>query len=153
MGPRSVNGFGGPVVLDMSAWARVALGCLDQPDTERYEHAVRGGEVMICEPFRLEALYSARDLDQYEGLKRQLDALPSISSGPKSLDLALRGQLALARERSVSHRVKPLDLVISAIAHEHGVGVLHYDHDYDVIAKFAGLRVRSVWIAARGSVN
>lgn len=148
-----MSGYGGPVILDTSAWARVSLGRLGADDRSRYEGAVRSGEVMVCEPFRIEALYSARDLEQYEGLKQMLDALPSAPTGAQCLGLALMGQHALVRERSVSHRVKPIDLLIASIAHEQGLGVLHYDHDYDVIAQHAGLRLRSVWVTARGSID
>jgi hypothetical protein len=31
--------------------------------------------------------------------------------------------------------------------------VLHYDHDYDVIASHSGLTARSVWITPRGSMS
>lgn len=128
------------------------MGRIGGEDRRRYEVAVREGSILICEPFRLEALYSARDTAEYERLLEILDALPQAPSGPATLRLALSGQLALAQEPSVSHRVKPTDLLVGAIAHEQGMGVLHYDHDYDTIATHGGLRLRSVWIAARGSV-
>lgn len=60
---------------------------------------------------------------------------------------------ALAHTPAVSHQVKPVDLLVAAIADEHAVGVLRYDHDYDVIAEHSGLRLRSVWIAPRGSID
>jgi predicted nucleic acid-binding protein len=148
-----VSPLGGPVLLDMSAWARLLLGRVPAPESSRYEEAVRADEVLICEPFRLEALYSARGADEYLQLGEELAALPNVISGPATFRLALDGQAALAREPAVAHRVKPIDLMVAAIAHEHGLGVLHYDHDYDTIAAHSGLRVRSVWLAARGSLD
>lgn len=147
-----MSAYGAPLLLDMSAWGRLLLGRIGDEDRRRYQAAVREGSVLICEPFRLEALYSARDSAEYSRLLEILDALPQAPSGPATLRIALGGQLALAQEPSVSHRVKPIDLLVGAIAHEQGIGVLHYDHDYDTIAAHAGLRLRSVWIAARGSV-
>jgi predicted nucleic acid-binding protein len=42
--------------------------------------------------------------------------------------------------------------MLAATADEHRLGVLHYDHDYDVIASHCGLTTRSVRIAPRGSM-
>jgi predicted nucleic acid-binding protein len=145
--------YGGPVLLDMSAWARVLLDRLVASDRSRFEEAVRAGEVLTSEPFLLEALYSARDGEDYLRLTRRLAALPRVAGSPATLGLALDGQSQLADAPSVSHRVKPVDLLVAAVAHEQAAGVLHYDSDYDTIAKHSGLRIRSVWIAPRGSIE
>jgi predicted nucleic acid-binding protein len=136
----------------MSAWGRVLLDRVGAGDRTRFENAVRAGDVLGCEPFLLEALYSARDGGDHARLAERLGALPRATSGPAVLRLALEAQAELARTPAVSHRVKPVDLLVAAIAHEHALGVLHYDHDYDTIAQHSGLRVRSVWIAPRGSM-
>ena len=34
------------------------------------------------------------------------------------------------------------------LADRHNLGILHYDHDYDVIAEKTDLRFDSVWVAA-----
>ena len=44
------------------------------------------------------------------------------------------------------HRLAPADVVIAACAHVAGMGVLHYDSDYDLLAKHAGLQFRSEWL-------
>jgi predicted nucleic acid-binding protein len=148
-----VTAYGGPVLLDMSAWARVLLDRLSPDDQTRFEAGVRAGAVLACEPFLLEALYSARDGGDYACLASRLAALPRATSGPATLRLALETQAELAQTPSVSHRVKPVDLLLAAVAHDNALGVLHYDHDYDTIAQHSGLRVRSVWIAARGTLR
>ncbi|MBA3840247.1 MAG: PIN domain-containing protein [Thermoleophilaceae bacterium] len=147
-----MTGYGGPVLLDMSAWARVLLDRVEAGDRARFEEAVRADEILTCEPFLLEALYSARDGGEYGRLEERLGALPGVAGGPSPLPLALDTQAELARSRSVSHRVKPVDLLLAAIAHEHALGILHYDRDYDTISEHTRLRVRSVWIARRGSL-
>jgi predicted nucleic acid-binding protein len=53
----------------------------------------------------------------------------------------------------VSHRVKPIDLLLAAIADQNAFAVLHYDHDYDIIREHSPLAFRSVWIAERGSIS
>lgn len=148
-----MSAYGGALLLDMSAWARVLLDRLDSSGLSRFEDAARAGEIHSSEPFLLEALYSARGSDDYARLAERLAALPAAPSGPATLRLALDAQATLAQTPGVSHGVKPVDLLVAAIAHEHAIGVLHYDHDYDVIAEHSGLRVRSVWIAARGSID
>ncbi len=65
-------------------------------------------------------------------------------------------RLALAAQRELAdvghHRLPPTDLVIAACAHRGGSGVLHYDHDYDLIAKHTRLCFESVWLAEPGSL-
>ncbi|MCP9488892.1 MAG: PIN domain-containing protein [Solirubrobacteraceae bacterium MAG38_C4-C5] len=147
-----MSSYGGAVLLDMSAWGRVLLDRVAGEARERYEEAVRQAEVCTCEPFLLEALYSAREDEGYRRLAAQLAALPRVSGGPATMRRALAAQAELASTPGVSHRVKPIDLLLAATAEEHRLGVLHYDRDYDVIASHSGMMARSVWIAPRGSM-
>ena len=50
------------------------------------------------------------------------------------------------------HRLPPVDLIIAALADRHELGVLHYDHDYDLIADKTDLAFDSVWLADRGTL-
>ncbi len=34
-----------------------------------------------------------------------------------------------------------------------GLGVLHYDRDYDTIAEHTSLRFKSIWVAPKGSID
>ena len=62
---------------------------------------------------------------------------------------ALEVQAMLA-ERS-QHRAVPLpDLLIAACAERAGLTVLHYDADFERIAKLTGQRAQ--WVVPRGSV-
>ncbi len=63
---------------------------------------------------------------------------------------AVDAQRQLAR--AGHHRLPPVDLIIAALADRHGVGVLHYDHDYDTLATKTDLNFASVWLARRGSL-
>lgn len=53
----------------------------------------------------------------------------------------------------VSHRVKPIDLLVASVAERQGAAVLHYDADYDLLAKRTDLAFESVWAAKRGSLS
>lgn len=146
------DGYGCAVLLDNSAWARVGLGRLEPDDRERWEAAVRGDEIIVSPPFALEALYSARDLAGFRELTEELQAFRQAVADDRTWSLAAEAQAALAADPAVSHRVKPIDLLLAAVADQHAVGVLHYDHDYDMIREHSPLSFQSVWIAERGSL-
>jgi predicted nucleic acid-binding protein len=65
----------------------------------------------------------------------------------------LRAQAQLAANQRVSHRVKPIDLLVAGVADRHEAAILHYDSDYDVIAEHTDLSFESVWVAKRGSLK
>lgn len=147
------RGYGGGVLLDNSAWARIGLRRLVAADQERFEQAVRADEILVCPPFAIEALYSARDGADYRALQHELGGFRRAAANTQTWQIAAQAQRALAEHRAVSHRVKPIDVLIAAIADQHALGVLHYDGDYDLIATYTPLRFRSVWVAERGSID
>lgn len=50
------------------------------------------------------------------------------------------------------HRAVPIsDLVIAATAQRHGVDLLHYDSDYDLIAQVTGQPTS--WVVPRGTAD
>jgi len=147
------DGYGEAVLLDNSAWARVGLGRLRTADRERWEAAVRGDEIVVSPPFALEALYSARGAEDFRELAEELGGFRRVGANGRTWRLAAEAQAALAANPAVSHRVKPIDLLLAAIADENDAGVLHYDHDYDTIRDHSPLDFPSIWIAARGSIS
>jgi predicted nucleic acid-binding protein len=53
--------------------------------------------------------------------------------------------------RAGRHRAASIpDLIIAAVAERANVAVMHYDKDFDLIARATGQRVE--WVAAAGSV-
>jgi len=143
----------GRVVVDNSAWARLIRGTVPEPRARAWADAVLRGDVLVSEPFRLEALYSARSGEDVERLAAELDAFDRAPSDAATWSLAQRAQRDLAGDRRVSHRVKPIDLLVAASAHQASAGVLHYDGAYDVIAEHTSLTFASVWVAPRGSID
>jgi hypothetical protein len=63
---------------------------------------------------------------------------------------AVDAQALLAADKRVSNRVKPIDLLVAGVADRHGAAVLHYDGDYDLIAKHTDLSFDGVWVVKRG---
>ncbi len=143
----------GLALLDTSAWARLADGRLGGSDADRVLDAIASGQVAMTEPLMLEILYAARHATSFASRQAELAALPLLSLDDRVAARALAAQADLARTPSVSHRVKPVDLLVAAVADVHEVDVLHYDHDYDVLAEHTLLRFRSVWAAPRGSAG
>jgi predicted nucleic acid-binding protein len=146
-------GFGGLVILDNSAWSRLLGSRVPDGVMRRWEQALARDEVLVCDPFRMEALYSARDGKDYVSLSEELDAMRQAPCDRVVWQIAHSAQSALASDRRVSHRIKPVDLLIAAAAHHYDVGVLHYDDDFDILAEHAGLSFDSRWLAKRGTLT
>jgi predicted nucleic acid-binding protein len=138
----------GTLLLDNSAWVRLA----NLPDERAGEiaDALESGRIATCLPFLLEAGYSARDHREHVELLDHLSALPRFPLDHDVERRALEAQRQLARLGH--HRLPPVDLLVAAAADRHGLGVLHYDRDYDVIADKTDLAFDSVWVAPRGSI-
>jgi predicted nucleic acid-binding protein len=148
-----LSGYGRRLLLDNSAWARALDNRLSGADRERFDAALAAGELWTCPPTLLEMRYSARDGKGFDTLAKRLDALPSAPLTTEAAARALGAQAELASAKGISHRVKPVDLLIAATAAVTGIGVLHYDRDYDTIAVHTSLSFESVWVAPRGSID
>jgi predicted nucleic acid-binding protein len=103
--------------------------------------------VASCHIVALEVLYSARNLADYEVLKADIASLPWLPVTSDVMDRALAVQHRLARRGQ--HRLPLPDLMIAATAELHDAIVLHYDHDYDLIA--AVTKQPTQWILPRGT--
>jgi predicted nucleic acid-binding protein len=141
------------LLLDNSAWARLIDGRLAGAPLETFEAALTAGQLWTCPPALLEMLYSARDGNDFAAIAHELDALPHAPLTAEAAAQALIAQAELAAAPQVSHRVKPVDLLIASVASAEGLGVLHYDRDYDTIAEHTSLSFPGVWIAPRGSLG
>ena len=136
------------LLLDNSAWVRLSL--LPEARAAEIATALEAGRVATCLPFLLEAGYSARHLREREALFELLSALPRF---PIDHEVERRAEDAQHQLTRVGHhRLPPVDLLVAATADRHGLGVLHYDHDYDLIAERTDLSYESVWVAERGSI-
>jgi predicted nucleic acid-binding protein len=139
------------LLLDNSAWVRIIGPSV--PDRRAKEIAEEFGEerFVVCLPFMLEAGYSARSAAGHDDL---FDELASLDFLPVSLEVERRALDAQAQLARVGHhRVAPVDLLIAALADSHGVGVLHYDGDYDVLLEKTDLDFPSEWLMPRGSLD
>jgi predicted nucleic acid-binding protein len=138
------------LLLDNSAFVRLASPALDERRAHEIADALEQRLVGVCLPFLLEAGYSARTAADHDELLRELMTLPMLHIDTEVERRALDAQRQLAR--TGQHRLPPVDLIIAALADRHGVGVLHYDRDYDTLAARTDLDFASVWLARRDSL-
>lgn len=103
--------------------------------------------VATCLPVMLEMLYSARDRREYERERKNLERLEWLDITRKVSEFAVELQWSLAKRGQ--HRMPATDVMIAATAAVHDVPLLHYDHDFDLIAEVTGQQ--TMWIVPRGS--
>lgn len=133
-------------VADTSAWTRARRVGAD------WEGAYRDGQVAMCEMVAFELLVSTRNGTEFDRRTASLDELPQAPVTPAVLVTAREAFRQLAYRHPLFHRsVAVPDLIIAAAAAEAGMGVVHYDADFDVLAEV--LPFESRWIAPRGALD
>jgi predicted nucleic acid-binding protein len=143
-------GLTGQLLIDNSAWSRLGNRSLPQDRAEEVADWARHDKLVVCLPFLLEAGYSARSGADHVARLDELRAMPDVGIDGLTENFALDAQRELARRGH--HRMSPADIVIAALAARAGLGVLHYDSDFDVILEHTTLRFESTWLAPRGSM-
>jgi predicted nucleic acid-binding protein len=138
------------LVLDNSAWSRLESDRLDEDRAEDVLRWIDELQVATCLPFLLEAGYSARSGSDHRATMNDLAYLPHVEIDRDVERLAVDAQRELADIGH--HRLAPVDVIIAACAHAAGMGVLHYDGDYDLLAKHTGLSFQSEWLAPPGAL-
>jgi predicted nucleic acid-binding protein len=138
-------------LLDHSAWIRSDVDSLPDSRALEFGDDYEAGRLAVCLPFMLEAGVSARSGRDHAELTEELLTLPFIPINEEVERRALDAQAQLAR--AAHHRMPPVDVLIAAIADCHGLGVLHYDHDYDILSEKTDLDFYSQWLMPRGTLN
>ncbi len=138
------------LLIDNSAWSWLRSRSLPQDRAEEVADWARSYKLVVCLPFLLEAGYSARSGADHVALMDELRAMPEVGIDGLTENFALGAQRDLARRGH--HRMSPQDIIIAALANRAGLGVLHYDKDFDVILEHTTLSYDSVWLAPKGSL-
>lgn len=128
---------------DKSALARTHLKNV----YERFEALAETNELATCGMVDLEVLYSSRnraDFDRvWQGQRSMLRV--EIDDGTFRGAVGIMARLA----DTGRHRRALPDLIIAAAAMQTDVTVLHYDHDFEIIAEVCDLKHE--WIVPPGS--
>jgi predicted nucleic acid-binding protein len=112
---------------------------------------VQAGRVGISLVTELEVGFSARSSKDYTTTRRSLmDLLVPVLISPRAEQRAREVQAALVKK--AQHRAVSIpDLLVAAVAEVERLIVLHYDADFDMIAKITGQPVE--WAVPRGSIS
>lgn len=110
---------------------------------------LEAGLVARCSITDLEAGYSSTSPSDNRATRQRRSAWPFVPIDQRVLDRAVNVQDLLA-ERSQRRGAKIADLLIAAAAENAGLVVLHYDHDFDLIAEVTGQQTE--WIVPAGTV-
>lgn len=98
-----------------------------------------------------QVLYGARSRDDYEAIRAdRVLAYEYLPVNDEDWHRALEVQRVLAARGQLRAVAVP-DLLIAASAERHGVELVHYDTDFDLIVDASGQRAR--WVVARGSIR
>jgi len=128
-------------LIDKSALVRLA----SSTDAEEWTARIQRGLVHIASVTLLEVGYSARSAEDLRGnmIRAPLALLPMAYQTPAVEDRAGAVQLLLADRGQ--HRAPSIpDLIVAATAELHGLVVLHYDKDFELIAAVTGQSVERV---------
>jgi predicted nucleic acid-binding protein len=136
------------LLIDNSAWARLSSEWLDPIRAATVAAWMIELQLATCLPFLLEAGYSARSGSERAAMMADLAVLPRVELDDEIESVALDAQRELAEVGH--HRLPPADVIIAACAHTAGMGVLHYDGDYDLLVKYTSLHFESEWLADPG---
>jgi predicted nucleic acid-binding protein len=133
------------MLVDTSVWHRAHLPAV----AERLSAVPL---LYTCLPVAVEVGVGARSASEHTKLLRglRLATTEFLPITAKIEERAIDAQCELAA-KGYHRAVKLADLLIATIAHVHGVAVLHYDSDFDLIAEALGWS--SEWVVERGSVD
>ena len=110
-----------------------------------FEAQVRAGEIATCDMVKLELLWSTRDHAKFVELRDTLEPLRSAAMGERVWRRATDVFELFASRGPLHHRQIGIpDLLIAAAAELAELPVLHYDHDFDLIAEVTGQPVRAL---------
>lgn len=135
-----------PHLADTTVWSKVRA---HERLADWFNLEVRAGRILTCSVVWLELLRSARNTEAFRAQARLLDLLEQCPIGPDEHARAREVQANLAA-RGRHRGVPPADLLIAAAAEAAGVPLLHYDHDFDLVAEVTGQAAR--WLAAAGTL-
>jgi predicted nucleic acid-binding protein len=90
-----------------------------------------------------------RAAPEFDDIREEIEALRTVELSRSTTTAGLNALRALV-DRGQHRRVSFRDVLIAASAESRGLGVLHYDQHFDLLAEV--LHCESRWIAPRGSL-
>lgn len=133
-------------LIDKSAFARYG-----KPSVREVMRPLEtAGLLAVCGAVEVEIMYSARSRADAERIRDGLSGFDWLPTPDEVWDRALEVQSKLI-DVGTWRAVSLPDLIIAATAERHRVTVLHYDGDYDLIARVTGQPTQ--WVVPAGTVD
>ena len=132
-------------LVDTSVWTK-----LRRQEVRRVvEPLAQTGSLARAGISDLELGFSARSANEWDQISEALGAFELIETSADHVRRARHVQRLLAAKHQRGRKVP--DLLIAAAAEAHELVVLHYDADFDRIARVTGQRTQ--WVVPAGSVD
>jgi predicted nucleic acid-binding protein len=110
---------------------------------------VKAGRVLVCDLVALELIRLTPNESRARDVAALLDSFESIAMGAGLWKRVRELQLSLSAD-SEHRRVPPADLLLGAVAEQADVPLVHYDRDYERLARVSALR--QLWFVPDGSL-
>lgn len=138
----------GPALFDTGVWTWVRDRRF--PELAAWFNAqVAAGHVLVCDLVILELVRLAPNERRAREVAQRLDAFESVAMPAALWQRTRELQLALAGTGD-HRRVPPVDLLIGCAAEAAGVPLVHYDRDYERLARVSALDAR--WLIPDGTL-
>ena len=130
------------VLVDTSVWIEV----FRKPSRVRLEQVVDFDDVVTCLPVIQEVLQGFNDERAFRLAREAMHALPVVESPMAGAVFGEAVDLYRAARRAGVTVRSGVDCLIAACAMRHRLEVLHFDRDYDALARVSALQSRRVRI-------
>ena len=125
------------ILIDTSAWVEF-LRDTGTPVCNLVDELL-AGDIAVCEPVRMEVLAGARDESHLLSLRRLLARAAVIPVQPTDYEDAAALYRRCRRQGGTVRKL--VDCLIASVAIRAGVPILHYDADFDVLARHTELQI------------
>lgn len=114
-----------------------------------FNSQVTAGRVLVCDLIVLELVRLTPNESRAREIAQRLNAFEAVAMSAKLWQRARELQVLLAASGD-HRRVPPVDLLIAAAAEQAEVPLIHYDCDYERIARVSALQQH--WIVPDGTL-
>jgi predicted nucleic acid-binding protein len=135
-------------LLDTSSLARIHR---DPSMKAQWRPKSQAGVLGVCAVTELELLVSARSLDDRKRIQRLVETTYTWVVMPDRVFDRARQVQEMLTEKGRHRGPGATDLLVAATAELTGRTLLHYDHDFEPVARATGQE--TLWLAPPGSID
>ncbi len=126
-------------LIDTTIWIDFLNG-IDTPQVKRLTELIKEGDICISGIILTEVLQGIKDDKEFEEVRDLLIDIPIYET--RGIHTYLHAAQIYRKCRKEGYTVrKTIDCVIAAIVLENDLALLHNDRDFDLIAKYVGLKI------------